>query len=174
MSRITKVLSVMHRSLIFRLDGIDNKLFTDRYMHYLEKQGVQFHGRPNYIAHSAYFDGQGLDLITIGNEVVISREAMLLTHDYSIENALHSIGHGSEDRHLKLDGPITIGDNTFIGARASLLPGTNIGNNCIIGACAVVKGDIPDNSIVVGNPATIIKQTTEMGNFLMTKLDIID
>jgi maltose O-acetyltransferase len=136
MSKAAKVLSVIHRSLIFRLDGLNNRLFTDRYTKYLAKHGVHFTGRPNYIAHNAYFDGQGLDLITIGDEVVISRDVMLLTHDYSVENALHSVGHGSKDRHIKVDGPITIGDNSFIGARASLLPGTTIGDNCIIGACA--------------------------------------
>lgn len=37
-----------------------------------------------------------------------------------------------------------------------MLPGTTIGNDCIIGACAVVKGNIPDGSIVIGNPGKIV------------------
>ena len=47
--------------------------------------------------------------------------------------------------------PIIVGKNSFIGARVTLLPGTEIGENCIIGAGSVVKGKIPNNSIVIGN-----------------------
>lgn len=170
MATIRKAASVIHRSFIFLLDGVNNRVFTDKYVRYLSKNGVHFTGKPNYIAHSAYFDGQGLTRITIGDEVVISREVMLLTHDYSVENALHAVGHGSADRHIKVDGSISIGNNTFIGARASLLPGTSIGNNCIVGACAVVKGIVPDGSVVVGNPAKIIKKTSDLGELLLTEL----
>lgn len=49
--------------------------------------------------------------------------------------------------------PITIGNNCFIGARTTILPGTIIDDNCIIGACSVVKGHVPEGSIVCGNPA---------------------
>ena len=59
--------------------------------------------------------------------------------------------------------PIIIGNNCFIGARVTLLPGTQVGDNVIIGAGAVVKGTIPANSIVVGNPANIIGHTEEYG-----------
>lgn len=157
MGKIYKIYSVILRKSIFLLDGINNRLFTQLYYKYLKKRGVMFAGRPNYISSSAYLDGKGLDIISIGKDVVISREVMLLTHDYSIETALHAIGEGSPDRHMHINKHIKIGNNSFIGARASILPGTTIGNNCIIGACTVVKGNIPDGSIVVGNPAKIIK-----------------
>lgn len=52
--------------------------------------------------------------------------------------------------------PITIGDNVFVGADVVILPNTNIGSNVIIGAGAVVAHDIPDNSVVVGNPCKIV------------------
>lgn len=162
MTKIRKVFSVIHRKLIFLLDGLDNKLFTKCYYKYLKKQGVQFKGMPNYIASSAYLDGAGLKIISIGKDVVVSRNVTLLTHDYSPETALHAIGKGTLDRHLHINQSITIGNNSFIGANATLLPGTTIGENCIIGACAVVKGNIPNNSIVVGNPAKIIKKTTDL------------
>jgi galactoside O-acetyltransferase len=55
---------------------------------------------------------------------------------------------------------IHIGNDCFIGARSFILPGVTIGNNCIVGAGSVVSGNIPDNSLVVGNPATIICKTT--------------
>lgn len=61
------------------------------------------------------------------------------------------------DTYNILVAPITIRDNVFIGAFAIVLPGSNVGNNCIIGAGCVVKGMIPDNSVVIGNPCKIIK-----------------
>lgn len=55
--------------------------------------------------------------------------------------------------------PVYIGENAFIGASVVVLPGTHIGKSVIIGAGAVVKGNIPDYAIVVGNPAKIIGDT---------------
>lgn len=60
-------------------------------------------------------------------------------------------------------GRISIGENSFIGCRCLILPNTEIGKNCIIGAGSVVKGRIPDNSVVVGNPAKIIGDVREFG-----------
>lgn len=162
MKLIIKVYSVILRKCIFLIDGVNNKVFTKVYYRYLKKRGVMFKGCPNYISSKAYIDGQGYSIITIGKDVVISREAMLLTHDYSIETALHSIDKGTSERTIHINNPITIGDNSFIGARASILPGTKIGNNCIIGACTVVKGNIPDGSVVIGNPCKIICKTDEI------------
>jgi serine acetyltransferase len=53
-------------------------------------------------------------------------------------------------------GRIVVGDNSFIGENAILLPGTTIGRDCVIGAGAVVHGTIPDNSLVIGNPGQIV------------------
>ena len=161
MDKLYKIYSVLIRKIIFLLDGINNKTFTHLYYIFLKNRGVIFNGRPNYIASNAYIDGQGYRLISIGKDVVISREAMLLTHDFSIETALHTIGDGPEDRHLHINKPIIIGDNSFIGARASLLPGTTIGKNCIIGACSVVKGNVPDGTVIIGNPSKQISTTIE-------------
>ena len=162
MKKIKKIFSVIVKKIIYILDGINNRVYTDLYYKFLKSQGIKFIGRPNYIASNAYIDGQGYNYITIGKDVVISREVMLLTHDYSIENVLHYYGKGTENRTTKIDGSIYIGNNSFIGARASILPNTHIGDNCIIGACTTVKGEIPDNSVVIGNPAKIIKNIKDI------------
>lgn len=65
--------------------------------------------------------------------------------------------------------PISIDENSFIGARSSILPGTVIGKNVIVGACSVVKGNIPDNSIVVGNPAKVIGLTNNYAERLYSE-----
>ena len=54
-------------------------------------------------------------------------------------------------------GKIIIGNNCFIGARSTILPGVTIGDNTIIGAGSVVTKDIPSNVVAVGNPCKIIK-----------------
>ena len=114
----------------------------------------------SYIDPSAYFDHYDYSLISIGKDVTISREVLFLTHDFSLCKGLKAINASHLGYIIK---PITVGNNCFIGAKALLMPGTTIGDNTIIGAGAVVKGNIPDNSIVIGNPSKIIGTTDEYG-----------
>lgn len=87
-------------------------------------------------------------LITIGNNVTLSN-AKILAHD------------GSTKRYLGYSrvGRVTIGDNVFVGAGAIILPGVTIGDNVIVGAGAVIAKDVPNDSVVVGNPAKVIGST---------------
>lgn len=93
-------------------------------------------------------------LVTIGDRVGISGGTTFLTHD----------GASCLLRRTRPDaqhfGPITVGDDTFIGQNCLILPGTRIGSNCVIGAGAVVRGTIPDGSVAVGNPAAVVGRTS--------------
>ena len=84
--------------------------------------------------------------ICLEEGVTIAQEVYLCTgtHDFS-----------QQDIPLQT-APIHIEANTFVGARAFILPGVRIGKDCVVGAASVVTKDIPDNSIIVGNPARII------------------
>lgn len=84
-------------------------------------------------------------LITIGNNVTITN-ATILTHDASTKKELG---------YSKI-GRVDIGNDVFIGYGAIVLPNTHIGNKVIIGAGTVVTKDIPDNSVVAGNPMRFI------------------
>ena len=86
-------------------------------------------------------------LLQIGNNVVIS-DARILLHDGSSKGICDGCSFAA---------PIVIGNNVFIGADAIILPGRKIGNNVIVGAGTVVSKDIPDNSVVVGNPQIIVE-----------------
>ena len=95
---------------------------------------------------SAKIDIRWSFLLTIGNDVVIS-QARILLHDGSTR--LFCGGHSYVNT-------VTIGNNVFIGIDSIILPGRRIGNNVIIGAGTIVSKDVPDNSVVVGNPMRIV------------------
>lgn len=52
---------------------------------------------------------------------------------------------------------VTIGDNVWIGAQATILKGVTIGNDSVVGTSAVVTSDVPAKSVVAGNPARVVK-----------------
>ncbi|WP_297511844.1 acyltransferase [Flavobacterium sp.] len=82
-------------------------------------------------------------LIEIGNNVTLAPEVYLLAHDASMKRTLGK---------TKI-GKVVLEDNTFIGARAIIMPGVTIGQNSIVAAGSVVVKSVPPNSVVGGNPA---------------------
>lgn len=60
--------------------------------------------------------------------------------------------------HLGIMKPVTIGNDVWIGGDVTILPGVTIGNNVVVAAGAVVTKDVPDNCVVGGVPAKIIKK----------------
>ena len=169
--RVKKYFQVMKRGYYYFLERINSARYLVHYPQYLNSIGIDIdreHGA--YIASSAYFDGSDYSLIHIGKGTVISREVLFLTHDWSIWKAMRNLGYEKEAFFRK---PIVIGQNSFIGARVSILPGTDIGENCIVGAGAIIKGTFPPNSIIGGNPATVIgniesfvQKHTEKGDWI--------
>lgn len=94
------------------------------------------------------------DRVQIGKKVVINDGAMLLSGTHSLTDPAW--------RHKTK--PIQIGDYAWIATNAIILPGVSIGHGAVIGAGAVVRSDVPDYAVVIGNPAQIteIKRTTEL------------
>ena len=172
---MAKLASVVLRSAILLLAAFDVGLYMRAYTKYLRWIGLKIEGTPKFISSDVYFDGSDYRLISLGDNVVISREVMFLTHDYSITAGLAATGQRLRrgEGELYVMRPITVGSDCFIGARASLLPGTVLSDNVIVGAGSVVTGYIPANSIVAGNPARVIGETSvwtqaklELGGFL--------
>ncbi len=91
--------------------------------------------------------------IVIGRDVLIGPNVVCRASNHSFSRSDVSMiqqGHSA--------GRIFLGDNVWIGANVVLLPGTHVGNGSIIGAGAVVNGEIPENCVAVGIPAKVIKK----------------
>lgn len=141
---------------------LDFKRFMKYTTWYYRKLGMNLEDGITYICPDVYFDSADYSAITIQKGVTISREVLFLVHDYSIHTAMVNVGWNSQNgKTAHFIKPINVGKDSFVGARVTLLPGTEIGENCIIGAGSIVKGIIPANSIVIGNPARIIGDTRE-------------
>lgn len=93
------------------------------------------------------------DSIKIGHDVAISEDVTIRDSDN------HLILHSGR----KPEQPIEIGDRVWIGIRATILKGVKIGNGSIIAAGAVVTRDVPDNCLVAGVPAKVIKRNIYWG-----------
>lgn len=113
----------------------------------LRKKGCRIGGGCQ-ISKRARF-GREAYLIRIGDCVRIGPGVRLLTGDASIWT-LHRMGR-LEDAGLY--GPIQIGDNSYIGAGAVIMPGVKIGRNCIVLANSLVTSDIPNGTVAGGTPA---------------------
>ena len=92
--------------------------------------------------------------IEIGDEVLFASNVLITSENHGI-NPESSLPYMSQELTGK---DVSVGDGCWIGEKVIILPGVKIGKKCIIGAGTVVTKSIPDFSIVVGNPARIIKQ----------------
>lgn len=95
-------------------------------------------------------------LLEIGEYCKITSGVIILTHDYS--RSVLRRTHGEIIGEAK---KTVIGNNVFIGMNSIILMGSEIGSNVIIGAGSVVSGKIPDNVVVAGNPAKIVRTIEE-------------
>ena len=121
----------------------------------LRKNGLRY-GENFDVASNVNFGSEPY-LISIGNNVRISMNTQLITHDGGIWT-LRKMGL-LEDADCF--GKIEIGDNVNIGMNVIILPGVKIGDNCVIGAGAVVTKSVPNNTIVAGIPAKQIETIEE-------------
>ncbi|MCU0351509.1 MAG: sugar O-acetyltransferase [Flavobacterium sp.] len=91
------------------------------------------------------------------NVVTIGDNCMLAPH-VCISAATHPLEVERRARGEEFTAPVTIGDNVWIGANATICPGVTLGNGVVVGAGAVVTKSFPDNVVVGGVPARILKQ----------------
>ncbi|MCM3693793.1 sugar O-acetyltransferase [Neobacillus niacini] len=112
--------------------------------------GYNIHVGENFYAN---FNCVFLDVceIRIGDNCFIAPGVHIYT-------ATHPLNPNERISGIEFGKPVTIGNNVWIGGSAVINPGVNIANNVVIASGAVVTKDVPDNVVVGGNPAKIIKQ----------------
>lgn len=82
----------------------------------------------------------------------------------SIYTACHPLDAERRNACVEWAEPVTIGNNVWIGGSATILPGVSIGDNVVVGAGAVVTKSFPDNVVLGGNPAKVIKRIAPVRN----------
>ena len=92
--------------------------------------------------------------VSFGDSVFIAPNCVITTSGHAFDREQRANG-------LEIALPITIGNDVWIGANVSILPGVAVGNNVIIGAGSVVNKDIPDGVIAAGVPCKVMRKITE-------------
>lgn len=96
--------------------------------------------------------GPGSGRIVIGDDVLFGPEVMLTAASYR-----HELGHPVTEQPMA-EADIVIGNDVWLATRAVVLPGTLLGDGCIVAAGSVVRGNFPPMSIVAGSPAQIVSE----------------
>lgn len=136
-------------SIAYRM--ADNKKRVDL----LRKKGMSIGEHCEIVSNASF--GSEPYLIKMGNHVKITNGVNFITHDggmFVLRN-LNLLPQGD------VFGKITVGDNVFIGNKATIMPGVTIGNNVVIGYGSIVTKDIPSNTVAVGIPARAIETIDE-------------
>lgn len=150
MDRIIRVINrIVHRILYFYIyKGTSVILYG--VPRYICPKNVQF-GSSVRINDRVLFHAK--EKIIIGNNVTFSYGSTLLTESYVVDNFNLYLKRKHKAK------PIIIGDNVWIGANATILPGVSIANNIIVGAGSVVTHNLDEeNFIYAGNPAKKIRK----------------
>lgn len=90
--------------------------------------------------------------VRIGSNVQLSPNVQIYDHDHDFR------ANGGIIEGKYRTAPVIIGDNVWIGCNSVILRGSNIGNNCVIGAGCIIKGNIPDNSLIIQKRESEIRQ----------------
>lgn len=96
--------------------------------------------------------------IEIGDDVLIAQMVTILDHDHAFEVVDGTLAVA---RTAYETAPVTIGDNVWIGDKATILRGVTVGSNSVVAANAVVTRDVEPFTVVGGSPATVIRRLDE-------------
>lgn len=149
----------MHSRLVYIFRAVCHRFWDvlDLYVLCLYRKDVFMRKRGMRIGHGCHLIidvanfGTEPYLIQIGDSVTITSGVKFINHDASTR--LFRGRFPEMNKYGNIFAPIIIGNNCFIGIDTIFLPGTELGDNTIVGAGSVVKGKFPADSVIAGVPA---------------------
>ncbi|WP_026536003.1 DapH/DapD/GlmU-related protein [Arthrobacter sp. H14] len=106
-------------------------------------------GERIFINSGCKFQDQGG--VVIGDDCLIGHNTVMATLNHDLMPSRRADMHPA---------PIVVGRNVWIGSNVTVLPGVTIGDNAVVAAASVVTKDVPENTIVVGSPARVLRSLT--------------
>jgi len=94
------------------------------------------------------------DRVEIGRRVLMGERILIADHDHGFEDT----STAPRDQPVTAPRPVAIGDACWIGDGAAILDGSNLGRHAVVGANAVVRGEVPPFTVVAGNPARAVRR----------------
>lgn len=158
----------LHEDQVREREAILDQLLPDRGEGAFLQGPITFHyGRHTHIGKRVFinfnFTVQDDADVYIGDDCNFGPNCTIVTPIHPlIASERHMIRDADgTPKHLCYARPVHIGHDCWFGANVVICPGVTIGNNCVIGAGAVVTRDIPDNSLAVGVPCRVLRQISE-------------
>lgn len=137
---------------------LPNTYNESAYLKFLRGKGVEIGANCRiWSPNQTHIDYSRPHMLHIGNYVKIARNVTILCHDYS-----RSVWAEMSGLNIGEAANTYIGDNVFLGVNVTILMGTHIGNNCIVGAGSVVSGNYGDGVVIAGNPGKVICKVDEL------------
>jgi acetyltransferase-like isoleucine patch superfamily enzyme len=145
---------LVHAGVAFSITGngklkiADNVAFTQNAV-IIVRDGHLTIGADAYVGGGTHI--VSIDSISIGRNALIAEHVTIRDQDHDFTGPLPTALNGFKT------APIVIGDNVWIGAKATIVKGVRIGNNAVIGANSVVTSNIPDDAVAAGVPARVLR-----------------
>lgn len=156
MNLINVLKNIYIKFLLYKADAHSQADIYRKYFDVKLGQNVRFTGKHISFGGEPY-------LVEIGNNVTITSGVSFQTHDGGVGI------FRKEYPGINIMAKIKVGNNVFIGQDAMIMYGVTIGDNVVIGSRSVVTRDVPDNVVVAGVPARIIRSMEEYKQSVLQK-----
>lgn len=148
--------------IILKTHSIWRNIYQKSYIEICKSRGLKVGKNVIFIDTPDF--GSEPYLIQIGDRTKITAGCRFINHD----GAMYVIRSMEKYADARNFGRIKIGENCFVGNNCTFLPGSQMGDNCILGAGSVLNSSMPDNSVYAGVPAKFICTIEEYGDKALT------